>query len=518
MRLSKTSWLLFLFLCLSQQTGFSQPGADIIHKQGGQLVVGADNQPIYLRGVNLIFDRIVLPDGRWTIGTCEILNQNPMTTPVTNWYSEQHLQSIAEIGFNVIRMDLHYRIFEDDSNPGVYKQSGWNFLDTYIQWAANQNLYLILDMHVPPGGLQPTGGGGACLWEDSDNRNRLVNLWLAIAQRYANEARIAAYDLLNEPNPTGATLQAGAANWQSLAQQIVDAIRTVDRNHLIIVERINWLMNADGSSPLTNWELGVLKAFQVSVNDDNTIYDFHFYHPVEYALQNEGSFPDDGNYPDANTTQRAKDGALMPRDENYLSHELQLEIRGTDPMFVGEWSPNPSTFNDTKGGYTYIRDMLDLMEQRQIHWTYYAIWNLFTINCCTEGVVCCSGENETTPAFQELIDLFTGHFDSVATSVSETNGEIPATLKLQQNYPNPFNPVTTIRYEVARTGRITLRIYDILGRIIRTLVDEEQGGGRHLAVWDGKNDSGSSASSGIYYYELKSEDSFLQTKKMLFLK
>jgi aryl-phospho-beta-D-glucosidase BglC (GH1 family) len=513
MKLTRTL-LLVLPFCLSYQSGFSQPGAAFIRKQASQLVVGAANQPIYLRGINLIFDRIVLPDGRWTIGTCEILNRYPSTTPVTNWYSERHLQSLADIGFNVIRMDLHYRIFEDDSNPGVYKQSGWEFLDTYIQWAANQNLYLILDMHVPPGGLQPTGGGGACLWEDSANQERLVNLWRAIARRYAGEPRIAAYDLLNEPNPTGATLQAGAANWQSLAQQIIDTIRTVDPNHLVIVERVNWLVNADGSSPLRNWELGVLKAFQVSVTDDNSIYDFHFYNPIEYALQNEGRFPDDGNYPDANTSQRAKDGALMPRDKRYLDYELQMEIRGTAPMFVGEWGPNPSTFNDTKGGYTYIRDLLDLMEEQQLHWAYYAIWNLYTINCCTEGVVCCSGENETTPAYPELIDLFTGYFDSLATSVRGLASSIPATFALQQNYPNPFNPSTVISFQLPVFSEIELAVYDIRGRRIAILRQGKFAAGVHKVRWQ----PGASVPSGMYFLRLRVDGGEVKMRKVLFMK
>ncbi|MFQ5595392.1 MAG: glycoside hydrolase family 5 protein, partial [Anaerolineae bacterium] len=237
------------------------------------------------------------------------------------------------------------------------------------------------------------------------NQTRLINLWRAIAQRYANEPTIAAYDLLNEPNPTSS-----ASQWQTLAQQIVDAIRQVDQNHLIIVERVNWIFAADGTSPLADWSLELLSSFQVSVNDDNVMYDFHFYDPGEYALQNEGAMPDDGNYPDEAANQTAKDGSTMPRNKNYLAYELNLEARFNEPMFVGEWGPNPSTFNSVKGGYTYIRDVLDLSVENNLHWTYYVMNNLYNIECCYE-------DNPTTPN-TELINVFTDFFTNPGTPLA----------------------------------------------------------------------------------------------------
>ncbi|MFQ5857204.1 MAG: cellulase family glycosylhydrolase [Anaerolineae bacterium] len=393
---------------------------DFVRRQGNQLVVGSDEQPIRLRGVNFSADRLEpVGGGNWFIGTCQQLASNTSTNAVTNWYQEKHFQSIANIGFNAVRVNMHYRIFEDDTNPGVYKESGWNFLDHYVQWARNHNLYLILDIHVPPGGLQPTGGGGACLWDDESNQTRLINLWQAIAQRYANEPRIAAYDLLNEPQPSGNSLSEGVDKYQTLMQQVVNAIRSVDQNHLIIVERINWMMNADGTSPLSDFTSEILNAFKVAVNDNtgNLIYDFHYYPPGVYVLQNEGGNPDDGNYPDPNVTETAMDGSTMPRDKDYLEYELNLELqnRSIDPMFAGEWGPNPSTFNDVKGGFIYIQDVLDLLAENSIHWAYYSMFNLYNVSCCDTGVVCCSGDNPTTPAYPALINLFTEFFNPSAT-------------------------------------------------------------------------------------------------------
>lgn len=405
---------LFLILLLSSTYSFAVNSTDFVRREGNQIVAGSDEHTVYLRGVNLSADRLRVTDELWIIGTCQELAVYQSATPVTNWYQEKHFQYLADTGFNTIRVNLHYRIFEDDNVPGSYKQSGWDFIDYYIQWAKNHNLYLVLDIHIPQGGLQPTGGGGACLWDNVTNQTRLTNLWKAIAQQYADEPTIAAYDLLNEPNPTSSVSQ-----WQTLAQQIVDAIRTVDQNHLIIIERVNWIFAADGSSPLADWNLNLLSSFQVSVNDDNVIYDYHFYDPTEYSIQNENSNPDDGNYPDENVTQTAKDGSTMLRNKAYLEYEINLENRDNGPMFVGEWGPNESTFNDIKGGYTYVQDVLNLFDEYNLHWTYYSMFNLYEVECCESGVICCSGDNPTTP-HTELINVFSSYFSAQSTTTTTT--------------------------------------------------------------------------------------------------
>ncbi|MEE9271374.1 MAG: CHRD domain-containing protein [Candidatus Krumholzibacteria bacterium] len=98
-------------------------------------------------------------------------------------------------------------------------------------------------------------------------------------------------------------------------------------------------------------------------------------------------------------------------------------------------------------------------------------------------------------------------------------GPIPqATASLTQNYPNPFNPNTTIRYALTEPGRVRLRIYDVQGRLVRTLVDEiGSPGPGQTVVWDGTNDSGQAVSSGIYFYRLTTTG-FTATKKMVLLK
>ena len=103
------------------------------------------------------------------------------------------------------------------------------------------------------------------------------------------------------------------------------------------------------------------------------------------------------------------------------------------------------------------------------------------------------------------------------TDIKILESNIPITYKLEQNYPNPFNPTTTISYSIAtnvkrETQKVKLTLYDVLGKDITTLVNEVQSPGNYRVEFDG-----SRLSSGIYYYQLKS-DKFIETKKMIILK
>ncbi|MBN1482162.1 T9SS C-terminal target domain-containing protein, partial [candidate division KSB1 bacterium] len=86
-------------------------------------------------------------------------------------------------------------------------------------------------------------------------------------------------------------------------------------------------------------------------------------------------------------------------------------------------------------------------------------------------------------------------------------------FRLQQNYPNPFNPVTTISYTIPATLPVTLRVYDMLGKEVQTIVDEKQTIGRHSVSFDG-----SFLPSGIYFYKIQAGDLLTEMKKMVLMK
>ena len=88
---------------------------------------------------------------------------------------------------------------------------------------------------------------------------------------------------------------------------------------------------------------------------------------------------------------------------------------------------------------------------------------------------------------------------------------------LEQNYPNPFNPETIIEYQLPKASKVKLRIFNILGQKVKTLIDEEKHSGYHSVKWDGTNNYGQKVASGIYLYRLQTE-SFTEVKKMILLK
>ena len=95
---------------------------------------------------------------------------------------------------------------------------------------------------------------------------------------------------------------------------------------------------------------------------------------------------------------------------------------------------------------------------------------------------------------------------------------VPKEFDLKNNYPNPFNPVTTIKYELPEASLVTLKVYNKLGQMVRTLVDEEKPAGYYSVQWDGENDYGVKVSSGIYFYSIVTNAGYVKVKKMVFLK
>ena len=103
----------------------------------------------------------------------------------------------------------------------------------------------------------------------------------------------------------------------------------------------------------------------------------------------------------------------------------------------------------------------------------------------------------------------------------ESGNDVPERCVLRPSYPNPFNASTTVRYSASVAGRVRLCIYDMMGQQVRTLVDETKQAGQHRVVWNGRDDAGKEASSGVYVYQLKSRDgngTFVQTRKMLLMR
>lgn len=124
---------------------------------------------------------------------------------------------------------------------------------------------------------------------------------------------------------------------------------------------------------------------------------------------------------------------------------------------------------------------------------------------------------ETGKLFQ-LQSLYFKAKGDTTTSVTEPQGSrIPESFGMEQNFPNPFNPSTTIRYSLPKPAHVKVKIFNLLGMKVRTLIDSFQKTGEHSVVWDAKDDDGNSVSSGLYLYRVEAGE-FTQVRKMALLR
>jgi len=285
----------------------------LLLSRSGEHIIDQAGRPVVLRGVafgNQVWGHRALP--------------------VTH-HGEIDFERVRAMGMNAIRFYMYYGTLEDDAAPGIYKPAGWKWLDQNLAWARKHGVYLILNMHVPPGGFQSNGEGQA-LWDVPANQDRLVALWREIAARYVGQPMVAGYDILNEPG-----VSKSKAQWQALANRITRAIREVDGRHIVIVERVNsiakqWTNDAD-----MNFFL---------VDDPNVVYTFHFYEPFPYTHQLAGwvQMGEGGKYPDETKMARAGDtdwlniatfdSPRLPAGDTDWTHTEGPRLPATDPRAV----------------------------------------------------------------------------------------------------------------------------------------------------------------------------------------
>ncbi len=123
-----------------------------------------------------------------------------------------------------------------------------------------------------------------------------------------------------------------------------------------------------------------------------------------------------------------------------------------------------------------------------------------------------SNKNSVTK-LKLLSDLAREFYNTNFTiGVKQVNSEVPSSFSLRQNYPNPFNPTTTIRFQLSVAGNASLKIFDMLGKEVATLVNDKLNAGTYTVVWDGTR-----FASGVYFYRLTS-DAFSETRKMLLIR
>jgi aryl-phospho-beta-D-glucosidase BglC (GH1 family) len=327
--------------------------ANFVQAQGflqakGKLIVNGKGEKIILRGMGL--GGWMLQEG-YMFRLSNIGQQHRIREKITDlvglqkaaaFYTawlDQHttrkdIEALARWGFNSVRLPMHYRLYtlaveeEPVAGKNTWLEEGFARTDSLLAWCAQNHIYLILDLHATPGGqghdlpISDRYPERPSLWESAANREKMIALWQKLAQRYVDKTWIGGYDIINEPNWgfTDSTDKNGIKEklnvpLRELMVSITEAIRAVDKNHIIIIEGNGFGNNYNGVLP--QW-------------DSNMVLSFHKY----------------GNFNQA--------GAIR----NFLD----LRDRYNLPLWMGESGENSNT---------WFTEAVRLVESNDIGWAWW---------------------------------------------------------------------------------------------------------------------------------------------------
>jgi len=228
----------------------------------GKEVIGPDKKPFLIRGTNL--GNWLIPEGYMfkfsKINSPKLINEaiteliGPEDAKIfwkkylDNYVTRADIHYLKSTGMNSIRIPFNYKLFTDEDYLGENNPNrGFELLDRVISWCKQEGIYVILDMHCAPGGQTgdniDDGYGYPFLFKSAACRQQTIQIWTRIAAHYKNETAVLGYDLLNEP--IAHYFKADSLNHylEPFYKEITKAIRTVDKNHIMVLGGAQWDSN-----------------------------------------------------------------------------------------------------------------------------------------------------------------------------------------------------------------------------------------------------------------------------------
>jgi endoglucanase len=353
----------------------SQFGTSQFLKTNGQKIVNDKGENIQLRGLGLggwmLQEGYMLktadfagPQFKIKEKIAELIGEDGMNefyqAYLKNGITKQDIDFLAKSGFNSIRLPMHYNLYtlpiEKESVKGqnTWLEEGFKMTDDLLKWCKDNKIYLILDLHAAPGGqgndanISDNDKSKPSLWESEENQKKTIALWKKLAERYKDEPWIGGYDLINEPNinftgknPNGTDEMSNAPLWK-LQKEITEAIRQVDKKHIIFLEGNGWGNNYNGLIPI--W-------------DQNMAFSFHKY----------------WNY----------------NNDETLKFALELREKHNMPIWLGETGENSNV---------WFTELIQLLDKHNIG---YAFWPMKKIDNIA-GIT----NVKITPEYQRLLDYW----------------------------------------------------------------------------------------------------------------
>lgn len=274
------------------------------------------------------------------------------------WDTAQEKDAAANVkrGANIIRMPFRWYFSGKKSDiretkaPGHISPEGLVKLDQFIDWAADEGLWVVLFAGSDLG----AGDSDDNYWTNPALRKEFFETWAFLAERYKNHPQIAAYELLSEPHPKKPYT---SKDLHSFYDDLIDVIREHDTQTPVMI------------GPNDHYDIRLLEEAYTK-SDSKVIYTTNFYLPTEYCKPNNrgDQNPDLITYPG---TYIDRDGKKQKLNANKLAEELQpaIDFRShrDAPVLVGQIG----CVGEAPGLLDYTADALDLMRQEQFHWTFW---------------------------------------------------------------------------------------------------------------------------------------------------
>ena len=414
-------------------------------KVSGNQIVNQKGDTVYLRGFGLggmlhmenFIDGYPSNEETMREGLLKVLGEKKYNlyfdTFLKSYFTEPDAEYIHSLGLNLVRIPVNYRLFEDDMNPGVIKESAFEYLDKVIELCAKNQIYTIIDLHALPGSQNQNWHSDnpthkALFWQHKDFQDRVLHLWEVIAEHYKNQPWVAGYDLINEPaDPTGEKVF-------PYYKRLREAILKIDPDHILFLEGDRYAV--DFSKFAEVW--------------DNVVYTNH-----DYAIP---GFITGGDYP-GYTGNRYFDKDSLEHD--FLKRSEFMFSRKV-PLWVGEFGPvytgNPEKDNMR---YQILKDQLAYYNKYKVSW---CIWLYKDM-----GLQAVMHQNENTP-YMKLVSAFLSKKDSLgADAWGATDKNIRQVIKpledlFKEEFPG-YNP-----YPNGQVSQINLMVRHLL--IAEALVPE----------------------------------------------
>ncbi len=390
--------------------------AQLLQVDGTRIVNSSNGEEVIINAVN--FGNWMVMEGYMMNSTSQAPDQHTWKRKLTdlvgaastkaffdawlaNHVTQDDINQIKAWGFNAVRLPLHYEYFVNLGTPDVWNEQGFTLLDNIISWCTEAGIYVILDLHAAPGGQSDNSGisdyiaGQPSLWESAANRSKTVRLWDRLSERYKNEAWVAGYDLINEPNwnlPGGTLLR-------ELYEDLTRVIRANGDNHILFIEGNSYSNDYTGLTP--PW-------------DPQMVYVFHKY-------QSSADFASD------------------------LQWVLDLRTAQNRPIWCGEHGEN-SNDNFTK--------MVELLRGQGIGMSWWPMKKFGSINCLASGTFPPGYEDllnylgGSNPNLQPRTarGILTRLAESVRLANTEPQTEVLRAIFIQPGNREtaPFGPIPTI--------------------------------------------------------------------------